>query len=105
MMQGGAAISLDLPPYCIATGDNLLCGLNTVGLRRAGIPSGQRLELRQLYQTLFRRQGLLKSAIAKVDSGGLSEPARRLFDFVTGSKRGVCSHGRGRAVTGADDTD
>ena len=36
LMQGGAAISKDLPPYTVARGDNGICGLNTIGLRRAG---------------------------------------------------------------------
>jgi UDP-N-acetylglucosamine acyltransferase len=43
LMQGGAAVSQDLPPYTIARGDNGICGLNSVGLRRAGFTSEQRL--------------------------------------------------------------
>jgi UDP-N-acetylglucosamine acyltransferase len=35
LMQGGSAISKDLPPYTIARGDNGICGLNIIGLRRA----------------------------------------------------------------------
>src|ERR1051325_4737819 len=37
LMQGGSAISKDLPPYTVARGDNGICGLNTIGLRRAGM--------------------------------------------------------------------
>jgi UDP-N-acetylglucosamine acyltransferase len=36
MMQGGSAISQDLPPFTVARGGNNICGLNTIGLRRAG---------------------------------------------------------------------
>lgn len=54
MMQGGSAISKDLPPFTIARGDNGIAGLNTIGLRRAGFASEQRLELRRLYHLLFR---------------------------------------------------
>ena len=36
LMRGGTAISKDLPPYTVACGVNGICGLNTVGLRRAG---------------------------------------------------------------------
>jgi len=43
LMQGGAAISKDLPPFCVARGDNGICGLNSVGLRRAGFEAGERL--------------------------------------------------------------
>ncbi len=43
LMQGGSAVSKDLPPYTVARGYNSICGLNTVGLRRAGLTSDQRL--------------------------------------------------------------
>jgi len=44
MMQGGSAISKDLPPYTMAHEVNTLCGLNIVGLRRAGLTPAERLE-------------------------------------------------------------
>ena len=62
LMQGGAAISKDLPPYTIARGDNGICGLNIVGLRRAGFTAEERLELKQLYHLLFRRRARLKTS-------------------------------------------
>ncbi len=104
MMQGGAAISLDLPPYCVAAEYNQVCGLNTVGLRRAGLASEQRLELRRLYRILLRRDGSMKNAIASIDPAGLSPTGRVLLDFVNGSKRGVCAHGRRRQFDERDDT-
>ena len=53
LMQGGAAISKDLPPFTVARGDNGICGLNTVGLRRAGFTTSQRLVLKKVYHALF----------------------------------------------------
>jgi UDP-N-acetylglucosamine acyltransferase len=44
LMQGGSGISKDLPPYTVARGDNGICGLNTVGLRRAGVSAGRGAE-------------------------------------------------------------
>ena len=40
LMQGGSAISQDLPPFTMAHRVNELCGLNVVGLRRAGFHGG-----------------------------------------------------------------
>ena len=54
LMQGGAGISKDLPPYTVAQGVNGICGLNTIGLRRAGFTQAERLELKELYHALFR---------------------------------------------------
>ena len=47
LMQGGSAISVDLPPYTVACGGNEMCGLNVVGLRRAGLSATQRMELKK----------------------------------------------------------
>src|SRR5260370_3986188 len=65
IMQGGSAISKDLPPFTIARGDNGICGLNAVGLRRAGFTAEQRLELKKLYHALFRSGKNFRSAIAE----------------------------------------
>ncbi len=91
LMQGGTAVSKDLPPFCVAHGVNSLAGLNIIGLRRAGFTGGQRLELKKVYHLLFRSAGLLRERIdtARNDFGG--EPARLLIEFVASSKRGVCS--------------
>jgi UDP-N-acetylglucosamine acyltransferase len=91
LMQGGAAISLDLPPYTVARGDNGICGLNTVGLRRAGFTAAQRLELKRLYHQLFRSGKNLRSALAAAYMEYRSEPAQALLNFIAASKRGVCS--------------
>ncbi len=53
LMQGGAAISKDMPPFTVASGNNHAQGLNVVGLRRAGYSAAERLELKKLYHTLF----------------------------------------------------
>ena len=54
MMQGGSAVTKDLPPYTVARGYSGICGLNIIGLRRAGMPAEERLELKKLYRVLFR---------------------------------------------------
>ena len=90
LMQGGSAISKDLPPYTVARGDNGICGLNTVGLRRAGLTPAERLELKQLYRALFREGRNLRAAVAGAQKKFSSAPARVMLDFVAASKRGVC---------------
>jgi UDP-N-acetylglucosamine acyltransferase len=91
IMQGGSAISKDLPPFTIARGDNGICGLNTVGLRRAGLTAEQRLELRKLYHALFRSRISLKTAIAGAQKKFSSPSAKVLLEFVANAKRGLCS--------------
>jgi UDP-N-acetylglucosamine acyltransferase len=91
LMQGGSAISKDLPPYTIARGDNGICGLNTVGLRRAGFSSTQRAELKRLYRVLFRDGMTRRGAIAKARAGFTSDAAKILIEFIASARRGVCT--------------
>jgi len=91
LMQGGSAISKDLPPYCVARGENGICGLNSVGLRRAGFTSEQRAELKRLYHALFRGGQNLSTALAAAGNAFKSDDARALLGFVAASKRGICA--------------
>ncbi len=91
LMQGGSAISMDLPPYTVACGGNGICGLNTVGLRRAGVTPAERLELKQLYRALFREGRNLRAAVAGARERFSSAPAKVMLDFVATATRGVCS--------------
>jgi UDP-N-acetylglucosamine acyltransferase len=90
LMQGGSGISKDLPPFTIAKGNNGICGLNVVGMRRAGFNTEQRLELKKLYHTLFRSEKLFRDALAEARQKFSSETARIMLDFIAASKRGVC---------------
>jgi len=101
LMQGGSAISKDLPPFTIARGDNGICGLNTVGLRRAGLSPAERLELKQLYHALFRAGVSLPAALTKADGKFTSAPAKEMLEFILGSKRGVCFE-KGKPPRAAD---
>jgi len=98
MMQGGSGISQDLPPFTMLSQGNLMCGLNVVGLRRAGFTAEQRLELKRLYHQLFRSGKNLREAVAAAGKSFNSAPAKVLLNFIGEAKRGVCSdsgHGAG----------
>jgi UDP-N-acetylglucosamine acyltransferase len=89
LMQGGSAISKDLPPYTIARGDNAICGLNIIGLRRAGLDAAARLELKRLYHVLFRSGRNLREAAAAAREEFAGAASRVLLEFIAGSRRGV----------------
>lgn len=91
LMQGGSAISKDLPPFCIARGDNGVCGLNVVGLRRAGFSAVDRLELKQLYRLIFREGCAFREALAKAQAKFMSAPAKTFIEFAAATKRGLCA--------------
>jgi UDP-N-acetylglucosamine acyltransferase len=90
IMQGGAGISKDLPPFTIAAGINEICGLNAVGLRRAGFDAEQRLELKALYHALFRDGGNLSRAVEQARKQFSSAGAKTMLKFIAEARRGVC---------------
>jgi UDP-N-acetylglucosamine acyltransferase len=102
LMQGGSAISQDLPPFTIALRDNEVCGLNVIGLRRAGFTAEQRLELKRLYHLLFRSGRNVREALAEARKDFNSAPANTLLDFIVEAKRGVCAD-TGRAALENDE--
>ena len=102
LMQGGSAISQDLPPYTIVRRTNELCGLNVVGLRRAGFIAEQRVELKRLYRALFRSGNNLRAAVEAARQEFTSPVAKNMLDFVAGAKRGVCSDRGGATDVGED---
>jgi len=91
MLAGGSIATQDLPPYCVNRYVNELCGLNIVGLRRAGVSAADRLELKQLYRLMFREGRGLRAALVEAKARFRSDPARTFIEFAEGTKRGLCS--------------
>lgn len=89
MMQGGSAISKDLAPFTVARGHNGICGMNVIGLRRAGFSPAERLELKQLYRFLFREDRPLLPAAKEALPLFPGAPAQRMLAFILSTKRGV----------------
>lgn len=100
MMRGGAAISQDLPPFTLARGENRLCGLNIVGLRRSGFTPAERLELKRLYHALFRSGVNLSRGLPAAQKEFLSPASRTLLEFLATARRGVCRDTDREATTG-----
>ncbi len=98
--QGISGFGMDIPPFCMGVGVNRIAGLNTVGLRRAGLGPDARRDLQDAYRLLFRsglnRAQALEAAAAK----SWSPEAEEFFQFAREcGKRGLCAHlrsGQGR---------
>jgi len=97
MMQGGAAVSMDVPPFCVGVyGTNRVGGVNVVGLRRAGFDRARILAIRSAYRKLFlgrpnlsvARQRVLEEAAAE---GGPTADVQEMLDFISAARKGVCA--------------
>jgi UDP-N-acetylglucosamine acyltransferase len=92
IIGGCSKVVQDVPPYAMADGHpTKIYGLNTIGLKRAGMSEDVRSHLKRAYKILFQ-SGLSKtSALEKVKSEvPLVPEVIRLLEFVDSSQRGVC---------------
>jgi len=92
MMQGNAAVSQDLPPYTMSFGVNKLCGLNIVGLRRAGFNAEQRRELNIHYKRIFVEGNNVGATVTEALASQPGNKVREMLEFIAASTRGVCAH-------------
>jgi UDP-N-acetylglucosamine acyltransferase len=103
LMQGGTAVSKDVPPFTVAHQVNEICGLNIIGLRRAGMKAEERLELKRLYRFIFRSGQPFREAIAEAQGQFHSAASKTMLEFLATGKRPVCPHSSSRGHSEADD--
>lgn len=94
MVRGGTRFGKDIPPYAVADGENLLSGLNAVGLRRAGIAADVRRELKRAFKLVYWSGQNVSQALEKAKETAWGPEAQAFLDFIASSKRGVCSANR-----------
>lgn len=90
MIGGGARISLDVPPFAMATERNTLTGLNLVGLRRRGIQREAVAELKRACRAVGQPLGNPRQIATASLQGGtyLSAEARQFLEFYQAGRRG-----------------
>jgi len=93
MVGGNTSVPRDVPPYgmVIGTRPTRLEGLNTVGIRRAGLEPDARRALRAAFRSLFRSELPLGERLAAV--GRLTPEVELLVKFIVESERGVIGFG------------
>jgi UDP-N-acetylglucosamine acyltransferase len=92
MLGGNCAISKDVPPFCTTrpAALNAIAGLNTVGMKRAGLQADDREEIKGLYQALFRSGLNVSQARAEIADRFDSGFAKEFLSFIDASDRGIC---------------
>jgi UDP-N-acetylglucosamine acyltransferase len=91
MVQGSSAFGKDLPPFVVAAERNSVCGINVVGLRRAGFSAQDRDEIKAAFKLLYLSGLNISQALGKAAATKFGAAAREFFDFVANAKkRGIC---------------
>ena len=92
MVRGGERFGMDIPPFLVAYGTNLVAGLNAIGLKRAGFGTEVRLELKRAFQLLYRAGMNVSQALAASRAESWGREAAFFWEFVAAAKRrGICS--------------
>jgi UDP-N-acetylglucosamine acyltransferase len=94
MVRGGTRFGKDIPPYVSADGENLLSGINAVGLRRAGFTPEVRMEIKRAFKLVYWSGINVTQALERAKDFIWAAEAQLFFDFIGSSKRGVCGANR-----------
>lgn len=91
MIQGGAKINKDIPPFVKAARDPIAyTGINSIGLRRRGFTSDQIREIQEIYRYLYLSQLNVTDAVERIEA---ELPATKERDeiilFIRNSSRGI----------------
>jgi UDP-N-acetylglucosamine acyltransferase len=94
MIGGYSKVVQDIPPFMM--GDGRPCkvlDLNVIGLRRSGVSSPVRADLRQAYKLLYRSEMNMSQAVEAIENEVEASPERDyLLDFIRSIRFG--SNGR-----------
>jgi UDP-N-acetylglucosamine acyltransferase len=90
MISGVSASTMDVPPFMINQRINVICGVNVVGMRRAGIGALAIEAVRKAFHVLYLRENVLSHSLAQLERelGHVAEVAE-LVAFIRASKRGI----------------
>jgi UDP-N-acetylglucosamine acyltransferase len=92
MISGATAAKKDVPPFCMTRAHTAgVMGLNNVGLRRAGVASKDRLELKRALKLLYRSGLNVSQALERIDAETDGDLVAEFAAFVRASERGICS--------------
>jgi UDP-N-acetylglucosamine acyltransferase len=103
LLSGTSASTKDVPPFWVMQNVNCVRGLNLIGMKRAGMPPGERAAVRKAFQIIYlsRPALLLSAAVNRIEAElGHFAAIRELVEFIRTSKRGIA--GAHRYVAGDD---
>lgn len=91
IISGNTRVSLDAPPFFTYAGFKISpCGLNLIGLRRAGISAPEIQQLKKAYRLMYRSGLPLATALHRIETELPGPLTAHLVGFVRNSKRGIC---------------
>jgi UDP-N-acetylglucosamine acyltransferase len=95
LLSGTSASSKDIPPFWVMQNFNRVCGVNVIGMRRAGVPTAEIQGVRKAFQLIYRERLTISAALLRIEAELAHLPAvRELVEFIRSSRRGICGSSR-----------
>ncbi|MCL4119990.1 UNVERIFIED_CONTAM: hypothetical protein GTU68_001375 [Idotea baltica] len=90
-VTGGSLVRKDVPPYVKAAREPLsYVGINSIGLRRRGIPSEKIREIQNIYRILYQKNFNNSQAAQIIEAEMEATPERdEILQFIKNSQRGI----------------
>jgi UDP-N-acetylglucosamine acyltransferase len=90
-LSGSSASSKDIPPFWVMQDVNRVCGVNVIGMRRAGMSTSEIQAVRRAFRFIYIEHMIISAALLRMEAEMGSIPAvRELIDFIRASHRGIC---------------
>jgi UDP-N-acetylglucosamine acyltransferase len=95
MLSGASASTMDVPPFWIMQRFNVVCGVNVVGMKRAGIPPLEIMAVRKAFKMIYVEKMGIRDATDRIEAElGHHAAVRTLIEFLRVPGRGVPGVGR-----------
>lgn len=90
MISGVSASTMDVPPFMIVQRINVICGVNVIGMRRAGVGALAIEAVRKAFHVLYLRNNVVSHSLALIDRELSHVPeVVEMVAFIRASKRGI----------------
>jgi len=91
MIGGVSKVVQDIVPYSMAEGQRAkICGVNSIGLERAGFADDVKENLKKAFKILFSMKLNKKNALSKIEEEvPPTEEIKNLLNFIKSSERGI----------------
>ncbi len=90
VLEETSSATVDIPPFIVQHGRNMVIGVNAAGMRRAGLSEEQILAMQRVYDTVYLQGLVLNIALARLESEfGAVDVVREFVTFARQSRRGI----------------
>ena len=91
-MEDTSSATVDIPPFIVQHGRNMVIGVNAAGMRRAGLSEEQIAAMQRSFDIVYMQGLVLSMALARLESEiGAVDVVREFVTFARQSPRGRSS--------------